>query len=1220
MRVFRTIQDTAARMVSHRIDLEQKLKNARRLVQEDSKQARNNQMQRKTDSADSIINTLDSMFTESFNKAFAVIEEKKRLLIEKRAWIVNDSFYLLRGNEIIGQCIGQANVVSDSQISCLLELLDHPGALQIVWKNVRSHDSAHWTEPEHSEKKKVYDYYKAVLLPYEMQKKVLINKAGGSYNTSEWNSIISPWEITEDHFTDVYDKVQRNRTVSLRDLRRSELYVEQKIEEIIFCYYADTLLVDILDACAYLDEKISFLRSEMFDKLAQMKKQLKIDDVNGCREEAGPEQADETNEIIIGIKKEITDYMQSAEVQGLFASIDALKKEASVSGDEWSEFTPSTSMPNKLYLNEISVEIPNLGKAGSPVTTVGVPFGLDLFQSNILILTGSEAESVKGRAKNLEARRILSHLIRTVPAAYNNYCVFDPLYKGVSVGRLIDLLNVGSLELQFHVATSEESGADVLTCKEMKKQLRVQLPNIIRFLGGKYNSLFEHNLITGDYDIPYTWYVDFNFTDKISDSDKENLFELFASAQVAGYSFMFVTDDTGANVIRELANKFPEICVTHIDCDTKTYTQGDIQISDVVYTDWSHFEETVLHSFINGIKKYYEDGVQIDNRLDVVFENNQIIPRSAEHKIDIPMALNNKGKLVSLVLGDEAGVHGFVSGSTKSGKSSLLYSVVVSACLHYTPEDLEIWLLDYKMTDFKLFEQARMPHIKLISVTHDPEFTYSILDKIEAEMARRAALFERYPGVKDFEGYYKHHNEPDYVNIPRLLIVVDEFHRMSQHVFEAYEYRTMIENLLREGRSFGINCLLADQNFTGLKGLSDEAKGQIGIRIAMKNDNRDDLMNTLSVDRSLYTENLKRTISLLGAGDFIMKSYVYNKRGEKVDIRLDKFKSIWTQEGDLFPISAALSEKYADGYNENEMVYINTLTKPMWNHVKLDVYESANPIKKNSKRFYLGNGATLQPCFNIDLRAQTNENLSVLGGDASQRWELLTSVLRSCDRGGYKLYVFADDNSEIMDSYYEEIKNLCDWIPDAELVVDYKDWCTKLVALEKRIDDRLNDENIVCVFIGMKNAYDNFSIMPERIIEAKPSNTTQKLTKYMSVIEQMKMEAMTAKQVDADEGRVIPKQAEFNVIPIIQKMIVHGPVCRIHSVVEFAVYDEFKQILSVDRFKNRIAFKMDNDSDGNYSYLGSIKAADKFEKNAKYAFYKDGNKLRKLIPYQKSGG
>ena len=70
----------------------------------------------------------------------------------------------------------------------------------------------------------------------------------------------------------------------------------------------------------------------------------------------------------------------------------------------------------------------------------------------------------------------------------------------------------------------------------------------------------------------------------------------------------------------------------------------------------------------------------------------------------------------------------------------------------------------------------------------------------------------------------------------RLLVIVDEFHVMSQHAQLEPDYKIKLENILSEARALGIILLLSDQAIVdGLRGLSDKGKKQIKARIALAN-------------------------------------------------------------------------------------------------------------------------------------------------------------------------------------------------------------------------------------------------------------------------------------------------------------------------------------------------------------------------------------------------
>lgn len=71
--------------------------------------------------------------------------------------------------------------------------------------------------------------------------------------------------------------------------------------------------------------------------------------------------------------------------------------------------------------------------------------------------------------------------------------------------------------------------------------------------------------------------------------------------------------------------------------------------------------------------------------------------------------------------------------------------------------------------------------------------------------------------------------------MPRILIVIDEFHKMSDHVRDDPEHKQMLTNILKEARSVGISLLLSDQTCgIGRRGLSEEGKEQLTLRMSMR--------------------------------------------------------------------------------------------------------------------------------------------------------------------------------------------------------------------------------------------------------------------------------------------------------------------------------------------------------------------------------------------------
>ncbi len=890
-------------------------------------------------------------------------------------------------------------------------------------------------------------------------------------------------------------------------------------------------------------------------------------------------------------------FDSSAELRSLHNRIDRLYLEGENACGAWGDYTAPVKMPEQALLCSVGVTLPDSNGIDQKSR---LPLWLNLYTSNIIVITApnSAAGGTDCMEKQL-VRKLLARMLKTVPPEFCSYSIFDSLHKGGSLERLIDVTNVGTTDLNFDLFTSNESDGKTVSCAERRKYLRNRPAEIIKFTAGRSKSLFDYNRESGEFEFPFTWFVDFNFPNDPDDRLMDDMKELFVNAEAAGYSFVFVTGPQGLERLRALAGSYTDVPVLHVDCQQMTCSQGDLTLP---LEDGGSPSAEQIFNFMTALKKYYDDGGAIDNRIDAVFSSHGIQMRDAARKLTIPMALDSRGRLADIEFGGEGSVHGFISGGTNSGKSTLLHTIILSACLHYHPNDLEIWLIDYKQTEFYLYKRRTPPHVKLIGVSKTPDFTFSLLDKIEEEANRRTTLMNRF-SAQNLAEYRKHQGEPGYENITRLFLVIDEFHEMSQFVSTEMEYKDKLENILREYRAQGITCLMADQTFsTGLSGLTSAAKNQIGLRMAMRNEaSPQEIKDTLEVDRALYSDSMQRTIAIMSQGEFIMKVYVRNNRGELTDIRLEKFKALFSKSEDILSVSKALQGLYKGQYNKADLIYVNTKDQVPWSDFEPAALDRTEPLCYPNMRLYLGRSATLRPCFGLDLGRQPDENLSIVGGTAHQRWELLSSVMRSCQCRGYKMLVFMAEYSDLMSGFAKGIRETCAAVPNAELLETTAQWCARLGEIDGALTEKQTLEDTVCIFIGLETACTEMERLPDRNGGSAAGNS------FLSAINRYAVPDSFAPPVPA------APPAEFNALPIIDRLFSSGARSGIRCITEVSVYRQFGKILRIkDMCRHKVAFSMSADDClmylGNSNYQKSI---------GQFAVYNNGGKeIKKLLPYR----
>jgi hypothetical protein len=196
-----------------------------------------------------------------------------------------------------------------------------------------------------------------------------------------------------------------------------------------------------------------------------------------------------------------------------------------------------------------------------------------------------------------------------------------------------------------------------------------------------------------------------------------------------------------------------------------------------------------------------------------------------------------------------------VCGKTGSGKSTFLHALVTNAALHYSPDQVEFYLIDFKKgVEFKTYASQHFPHARVIAIESEREFGLSVLERLDGELRRRGELF-RTVGVQDLAGYRK--ARPDEV-MPRTLLVIDEFQELFVEDDKlAQESSLLLDRLVRQGRAFGIHVLLGSQTLGGAYSLARSTMGQMAVRVALQCSEADAHL-ILSDERNMAARYLSR--------------------------------------------------------------------------------------------------------------------------------------------------------------------------------------------------------------------------------------------------------------------------------------------------------------------------------------------------------------------------
>lgn len=172
------------------------------------------------------------------------------------------------------------------------------------------------------------------------------------------------------------------------------------------------------------------------------------------------------------------------------------------------------------------------------------------------------------------------------------------------------------------------------------------------------------------------------------------------------------------------------------------------------------------------------------------------------------------------------GPHALVAGTTGSGKSELLQTLVAGLAVANRPDQMSFVLIDYKGgAAFK--DCARLPHTVGMVTDLDPHLTERALTSLGAELRRRETIL-RDASCKDIDDYLSTtHADPS--PMPRLVLVVDEFATLAD---ELPDFVGGLVGIAQRGRSLGVHLVLATQRPGGV--VSADIRANTSLRIALR--------------------------------------------------------------------------------------------------------------------------------------------------------------------------------------------------------------------------------------------------------------------------------------------------------------------------------------------------------------------------------------------------
>jgi S-DNA-T family DNA segregation ATPase FtsK/SpoIIIE len=189
---------------------------------------------------------------------------------------------------------------------------------------------------------------------------------------------------------------------------------------------------------------------------------------------------------------------------------------------------------------------------------------------------------------------------------------------------------------------------------------------------------------------------------------------------------------------------------------------------------------------------------------------------------------------------DDDGPHGLIAGTTGSGKSELLRTLVAALAMSTDPEHLTFALIDYKGGG-ALDECARLPHSVGLVTDLDEHLGERALRCLEAELRHREQLLRRVGlnHVRDYQRW-RDTDSPAAEPMPRLVVVIDEFATLVKAL---PDFVDALVGIAQRGRSLGMHLILATQRPAG--SVSESIKNNTKLRVALRLESASDSVDVI---------------------------------------------------------------------------------------------------------------------------------------------------------------------------------------------------------------------------------------------------------------------------------------------------------------------------------------------------------------------------------------
>ena len=268
------------------------------------------------------------------------------------------------------------------------------------------------------------------------------------------------------------------------------------------------------------------------------------------------------------------------------------------------------------------------------------------------------------------------------------------------------------------------------------------------------------------------------------------------------------------------------------------------------------------------------------------------LPDVNKHPLAVAFGKDISGNVVYADFDDFP--HLLVAGTTGSGKSIYIHSIIDTLIMRVSPDDLKLVLVDPKKVEMTKYRD--MPHL-LCPIITEADKCKVLLTKLVTEMNDRYDKFARDPEISNIKQYNAWAKEHDEELMPYIIAVIDEY---ADLVDNCKEISQPVVSIAQKARACGIHMLISTQR-PSTNVITGTIKGNIPTHVALLTSNYTDSMIIIG---EAGAETLQ------GRGDMLVQSPLISRAG------VVRLQGCFVQNKEITHIVGYLKEHYQTVYDE----------------------------------------------------------------------------------------------------------------------------------------------------------------------------------------------------------------------------------------------------------------------------------------------------------------